>query len=775
MEGQAREVVGREGAMSAPPREVPIREFGATPSSRAFDGSSSRTFDASSRTFEGSSRTFDSSRATEFSQQQPQAQGQDVWIGAIARLQTQVLYNTSMLESHRRQLSEVENAVRKLDQDMGLIVNGMNQLREEFRARPPSAQPRHEASDLDVLSRQMQSLTDKVSEVDGLKMQVDLVKSRMRRVEEQGSPVALAARTIAPPHRESPYSEPQPSQPQRAHQPSRPLQQPLPPMRTSSMSSPNESRPTLFHQPPPPMTVLQSQHSGSSYYPTTDSRHMFAEPLSGQASSASSYRPGEPLPPPSALSAWRPAESAHPPSAHPPPPPPPGPVQPRPVQHEAPSAGWATVNAHQATKRSFDEPRQSSYESSMTGGVSPKRPKLAPIMPRDAYHDDSSYVPSTTTHSTADASSYNPRNRTGSHASQTQSSVLPTPASASTPAYRFITSTAQADSQESWRPESERALYIRQHQAGGRGRGRGSRGGGRGRRGGRAGEQQQQEMGTPEWEKPDWTGSQISPNGHYQALHSYSPRQNRSELVRRGGGIVGAPPEPHEHLTPATPIVQGTQDPFAAAVGPANDPSHQTSAGKKSRTKPIRNAEGILIRKDGQPDQRSVSSANNLRKVHAKKEAERAEMEGRTPTSARSLAPAGSNSLSEEDGGEEEGQQHETTQERHQALMSRIFPQGVDEASRGVGERFFPRQEGAGEVKSEASTSEESEGREGRALEADNQRTHVDMRATSEVQAEDQRQQEDTRMSTADESRGESQQQETESRKTTGPGEGEGE
>ena len=54
----------------------------------------------------------------------------------------------------------------------------------------------------------------------------------------------------------------------------------------------------------------------------------------------------------------------------------------------------------------------------------------------------------------------------------------------------------------------------------------------------------------------------------------------------------------------------------------------QTSSGKKTRTKPIRNAEGILIRKDGRPDMRSVSSANNLRKVHAKKEAERAEMDG---------------------------------------------------------------------------------------------------------------------------------------------------
>jgi hypothetical protein len=30
------------------------------------------------------------------------------------------------------------------------------------------------------------------------------------------------------------------------------------------------------------------------------------------------------------------------------------------------------------------------------------------------------------------------------------------------------------------------------------------------------------------------------------------------------------------------------------------------SGGKKTRTKPIRNSEGVLIRKDGRPDMRSV-------------------------------------------------------------------------------------------------------------------------------------------------------------------------
>lgn len=83
---------------------------------------------------------------------------------------------------------------------------------------------------------------------------------------------------------------------------------------------------------------------------------------------------------------------------------------------------------------------------------------------------------------------------------------------------------------------------------------------------------------------------------------------------------AGGPVEAHQEY-PATPVAHGSPQEQFAGDGMSN-------SGKKTRTKPIRNAEGILIRKDGRPDMRSVSSANNLRKVHAKKEAERAEMEG---------------------------------------------------------------------------------------------------------------------------------------------------
>lgn len=193
------------------------------------------------------------------------------------------------------------------------------------------------------------------------------------------------------------------------------------------------------------------------------------------------------------------------------------------------------------------------------------------------------------------------------------------------------------------------------------------------------------------------------------------------------------------------------------------------SGGKKSRSKPFRNSEGVLIRKDGRPDMRSVSSANNLRKVHAKKEAERAEMEGRTPTSARSLAPA--NSLSDDDEDNESrspspgsagpvrhiGGEQTQIRERHQELMSRIFPGGVEDTSRRSGERdtpsHEPREPSEAEMKREPDSEEPPQPATGESRGA-SQMTDVVMREMSEAQAEDHQQRtehEDTKMATVEE------------------------
>jgi hypothetical protein len=118
-----------------------------------------------------------------------------------------------------------------------------------------------------------------------------------------------------------------------------------------------------------------------------------------------------------------------------------------------------------------------------------------------------------------------------------------------------------------------------------------------------------------------------------------------------------------------------------------NDPYAHT---KKTRTKPTRNADGILIRKDGRPDMRSQSSAANLRKVHARKEEQKAT--GSPYATTTPLAhlvhhspQTGASSPSSPTGlVKTEASDSSATvsaQQKHEMIMTKMFPHGV-EASR---------------------------------------------------------------------------------------------
>lgn len=516
-----------------------------------------------------------------------------------------------MLESHRRQVADVEQAVGRLQQEMANVVAIMHEVRNELQARAViTEQARQDHGDVEVLASQVAAVTNKANEVDGLRMQVELLKNRMKRFEDLG----LSGARPGSQHREA-YevtSQPTPTQ-HPAH---------LPPMRTQPVLAASPDRDPLR-----PMLAPSAQ-PGQSY--RTPATHASNEQYGVHVLPGSGLRPAEPLPPPSALSGWRQgeAQASHAPLAHSRPPAP-TPYDQAPPQHpperSIEQSGWAAVNANQPLKRSFDSP----YDKPASAPGSPKRPKLAPIMPRGGYLDDSYTAMSS--HGAA-LSSQGPliqsRGRAPSDPSQAPEHALPTPASANAH-YRFIPSIAET---QAWRGEMEDA----QGQSGsGRGRsrvGRGRAGRGRGSRGGTQARQSSQELDTGEIER-DWVRHQTPPGGQLGNVPAQGPTSQFLQTAV-GGSIA--------HGLPAAPVhleeTMSAQTEFA-----------MSNSGKKSRSKPIRNAEGILIRKDGRPDMRSVSSANNLRKVHAKREAERAEAEGRTPTSARSLAPAQSNSMSDDE------------------------------------------------------------------------------------------------------------------------------
>ena len=598
-------------------------------------------------------RSIDQSRAPSMHNAGQDRTTNDVWTSAISRLQAQVSYNTGMLESHRRQFTEIEAAIGRLNQQMGEVVHAVNDVQRELRVRPMPAEqlPRHDSGDLEVLAGQLQRLTNRVNEIDGMNMQLDLVKNRVKRLEEGG--VAGASTQHRPltatysreqATQDTPvsiYSQQQQHQQQAHHfQPQQQASQaqqhaPLPPMRTASMASPGDSRPLNFPGP----GTLESQ-SAHPLRPSSESRPFSAE----QPPSASQFRPNETLPPPSALSGWRPAEhhglpairssSDHHPGRL-------ATAEPdlRPM-HSSQAGGWAAVNTNPAMKRPPDD-RASPYQSPSLDGS--KRPRLAPLMPSSAprsIQSSDAYGPAQSSFQAMIPSPaevpFHPRSRAPSDGSQSRSAATPGPSSGpGQHSFRFITSAQQAEgSPDMWRPEMAGGPPPQHAPPPGRGGGRrgGGRGRGRGRgRGGGGGPDRHgsghegQEHGTPEWERPETVTGQSSPNSGYQSIHPHSPKSAYRSTPGggRGSGFVGGPPE-RQNEFPATPVNPGsphdsyTTQPDATSGG----------SGKKTRTKPIRNAEGILIRKDGRPDMRSVSSANNLRKVHAKKEAERGDGDG---------------------------------------------------------------------------------------------------------------------------------------------------
>jgi hypothetical protein len=619
----------------------------------------------------------------------------DVWAGAISRLQTQVSLNTSMLESHRRQVHDIEQAVGRLQQEMGNVVTIIREMQLNLQTRQPGAErARQDAGDLEVLAAQVATVSSKANEIDSVKMQLDLMRNRLKRFEDQGSPGTRPRTSSA--SREMYEGLPASSQyPQHAshHAQQAPPPQPLPPMRTASMASPPgpghglSASHTLPSQAMPPMEAVPDpphqpvDHAASRPPPV---------PTSG-------FRPAEPLPPPSALSGWRPADAPRPiigqPNVQ-------GPLSAasyhsHSMQPEAQSTSWASVN--QPIKRPFEE-RPSPYEHTISAPGSPKKPKLAPIMPRGAYEEAYMTGAASTRQSaisgTLDTGLYS-RSRAPSDTTQPPTHALPTPASANIGPYRFVPPSAELEAQAGWHPEAGRMEVLTQPVAasgrgrGGRGRGRGARG-----RGSRAGAhhaaRDSQEFEVGEVERPVYSSNQGSPNGYYDPVQQ--AHIGPVHIMSATPGVAVDRPDHQEF--PATPVSGQPLDPFSSQTDVILN-----SSSKKSRTKPIRNSDGILIRKDGRPDMRSVSSANNLRKVHAKREAERAEAEGRTPTSARSLAPAHSNSMSEEDIDARSGTPDSPTgdteerhpQEKHQELMSKLFPPNVEGEPRELPEAYFLR------------------------------------------------------------------------------------
>jgi hypothetical protein len=312
--------------------------------------------------------------------------------------------------------------------------------------------------------------------------------------------------------------------------------------------------------------------------------------------------------------------------------------------------GWATVNA--GVKRTHENGIETPQEANVHASGSPKRQRLVDAGP-------SGYTPSQQTPIT------DHRFQTPAHVVPSQQSVPESMLGSQSQQSSYVPyATQDGPSDASWQPESQRMIEHRP---------RGRRGGGPGSRGGRVRRsmpaQPHGTLGTPEWERNDWQGvpdSQTSPAGYY----SNAAQPGRGGIARRGSGGGGGR---GGYPTSDRASSLGLQGVTAAMS--FGSPGEMFGSAKKTRTKPIRNADGVLIRKDGRPDMRSQSSAANLRKVHSRNEGEQSHSPtGFTPTNTQYAASSNAPDTPSPSGYAADP----NATDKHNAIMGKMFPAGVE-------------------------------------------------------------------------------------------------
>lgn len=557
-------------------------------------------------------------------QHQPQyASSANAWAEAFEHLQSTVHYNTTVLEDHRRMIAEFHDVLGRMHSEIGQLWAHVDRCREDIRSRPPpQPEQRPDAPDVDFLTVQLQNVATKANEVDGLKMQLEIMTRRLRRLEGHGSPAPQAAdpASYAPP-----TSHPYPAK--LAH------------------ATPAADR-NIVHQTPgetrlPPPSALQAADNRplTDYPPGSETRTLPGFRTLDAASAASA--------------AWRSTALL---SAQQQPGAPADPQAQTPRMESQQPTGWATVNIAQPGKRpSPHEPGQH-FEGSASG--SPKRQKLAALMPRASYGDSASTSGQSSFHQPSATPEHPSLSRFSSNETHASSFAPHLPAtSTSAPNSLRIVQFPGSDGEGYMTSEARAAAMDANRRAG---RGGAPRPRGRARKG--TGATVSEHGDEPEWDRQSWAGSQIGAN---EAAHYHGPAGSPPESARRD---LQQPPTSNAIFPDHVPGGQPPEKPTPASGAFAD-------SSKKSRTKPVRNADGVLIRKDGRPDMRSVSSAMNLRKVHAKKEAERNNNGGKedddTPPSVAGVDGTSSHSPKPEIDGERE-------QERHRENMRKIFPYGID-------------------------------------------------------------------------------------------------
>lgn len=556
---------------------------------------------------------------------------QEVQFDILQRLQVQISHHEGGLQSQRRNFDLLGGRVdaqsrncEVLAQDILKLADQMSRIeglvlamRQELHSRPtatvavpaaPAAgsRPLSHIDDgvLEAFANSLDHVSAKVNEVDGLKMQLEILKRRIKLLEHKGPEFG-----------------------------------------------PSPSATTL---PTPTSAAASSYGHGQVLPPQQPPQHPQPHPAAGYHNGSPALDAaghGDARPEPRFVQQAPQTQSRHPHAAL-------GPSQQEAkhagaIQSQQPN-GWVPVNP--GAKRQLPKGAEGSPDVPSVSTGSPKRPKLAPLEPRLGPEPGGSFD-----RMDVDREDHRNLNEGSFHAVSTPSSFVPYP--------------QMVDAAEGWQSDPRSTMSVTRDAP------RRGRGGGRGR-GRKSLPTDTRAVETPEWDKPpmDWTRTQIIQESYYGIEGTPSgpkiPRSNN--LVRRGSGGGGTlAMRPVEIARPST---ASSMDPYAHT--------------KKTRTKPFRNAQGILIRKDGLPDMRSHSSAANLRKVHARKEQERITELGVNGSNSPNSGLDGMNTPQpmSSNGSNTPEAEHATGQDRHDAIMRQIFPNGISDqlAQRNYHDKFFP-------------------------------------------------------------------------------------
>jgi hypothetical protein len=557
----------------------------------------------------------------------------EVTLDAIERLQTQISQNSGALAAHTRDIRRGEESFQQLEATLRrefaarvqhqtidiqrvdeavtrlhLEMQGMRQALENVshelaisRAEiqrgggaPPGQPVGVPDAALELMAQQVAVMSHKTSELDNLRVTVEIMKKKIHYLEQGAKP-----------------TKPAPALQANAH-------------------------------------ISQPSHgSVPSQVQTTSSVH--ATPVAIPRSASPLHTPSVPS---TYQSLGPPSSTAMPDVAQ------------NPEFKRNQNAEWVSINA--GTKRTHVLGMESPREGAVDAHGSPKRQKVAAVehagnTPLQIHSSQQSFE-------RRDTENSDPRFHPPPSTMPAQLSIPESILASQTQQSPYTPyATQEAPSDDSWRPESQR---IAEHRPRGRGRG-----GGPGSRGGRP---RKSLPTTPAWNRDNWQNmSEIraGPEGY----PSPAARSGRG-IARRGSGGGGR--GGYAQSERATSLgSQGVSPGFS--IGSPNDPYAHT---KKTRTKPIRNADGVLIRKDGRPDMRSQSSAANLRKVHSRKEGEQSahgSPTGFTPINPHHAVSADApDTPSPSSYGQMDEHAPSSVQRKHNAIMGKMFPSGVDESRR---------------------------------------------------------------------------------------------